>query len=249
MKINCQRDFLVFFFTLFIMVISTSAHASITMSGTRIIYDGGSKSAEIQLKNNDSFPYVISTWFDSGNMDDTPEQGKSIPFTVTPPVFRVQPDSGQVVRVVYTGAKKLPQDRESVFWFNFLQVPPSNLAAANAGKQNKILVMLRNRVKLFYRPKGLSGDPQKMLQNLNVSALSAGTKAGITIANNQPYYVTITQLRLNTSSGPVILKADMIPPFEKANFFYPTTKKQPARSVTVTLVNDQGARISETYPL
>ncbi|MDI8106872.1 fimbria/pilus periplasmic chaperone, partial [Salmonella enterica subsp. enterica serovar Anatum] len=42
----------------------------------------------------------------------------------------------------YNNTKKLPQDRESVFWFNVLQVPPTNIGSDSG--QNKMLVMLRS---------------------------------------------------------------------------------------------------------
>ena len=72
-------------------------HASVTMTGTRIIYDSTAKSADVQLKNNDNFPYIVTSWFDSGNIHDAPEKGRDIPFVVTPPVSRIQPNSGQVL--------------------------------------------------------------------------------------------------------------------------------------------------------
>lgn len=57
-----------------------------------------------------------------------------------------------MVRVVYSQRKALPPDRESVFWFNALQVPPANIGGR---QQNKVLVMLRTRIKLFTGRKGL----------------------------------------------------------------------------------------------
>jgi P pilus assembly chaperone PapD len=74
-----------------------------------------------------------------------------------PPVFRIQPGAGQVVKVTFTGGFNLPDDRESVFYFNFLQVPPSNINKNDV--KNKMLVMLRNRVKIFYRPASLVSGP------------------------------------------------------------------------------------------
>ncbi|MEM0651198.1 fimbria/pilus periplasmic chaperone [Klebsiella huaxiensis] len=225
-------------------------HASVTMTGTRIIYDSTAKSADVQLKNNDNFPYIVTSWFDSGNIHDAPEKGRDIPFVVTPPVSRIQPNSGQVLRIVFTGAKTLPQDRESLFWFNFMQVPPSNaLQGDDAEKQNKILVMLRNRVKLFYRPKGLAGDPQKMLKNLQITRLSQGGNAGVLVVNNQPYHASLTKLTLHSTSGDFTQKADIIVPFGSEKFFFNGAKPSGIKSVTITLVNDQGARISEEYPL
>lgn len=95
-------------------------------------------------------------------MNTSPENSSVMPFIATPPVFRIQPKAGQVVRVIYNNTKKLPQDRESVFWFNVLQVPPTNIGSDSG--QNKMLVMLRSRIKLFYRPDGL-GKPDSLAKN------------------------------------------------------------------------------------
>ncbi|WP_249226246.1 fimbria/pilus periplasmic chaperone [Entomohabitans teleogrylli] len=220
------------------------------MTGTRIIYNGAAKSTDVHLKNKDNFPYVINTWFDNGDINDGPEKSAAIPFVATPPVFRIQPDSGQVIRIVFTGAKSLPADRETMFWFNFMQVPPSNLKNAKNSdeKQNSILIMLRNRVKFFYRPAGLAGDPQKILENLQVKRISHNGRVGISITNNQPYYVTIAGLHIAGVSGNHVNKNDMISPFSSENFFFPAAVAQ-MKSVRITLVNDQGARISENYSL
>ncbi|HBM3184814.1 TPA: fimbrial chaperone [Klebsiella oxytoca] len=226
--------------------------ASVTMLGTRIIYDGGTKSTDVQLRNRDDFPYVITAWFDDGNPESGPQTPTSAPFIVTPPVFRIQPGAGQIVRVVFTGTGALPQDRESLFWFNFMQVPPANVAdAADGRKKNGILVMLRNRVKLLYRPVGLDGDPQKMLQNLWVSRETRQGRSGITVANNQPFHITLTALR--ESDSPAISVTEekdvIIPPFSQHFFPFAGKPMTGMKSVTITLINDQGARISENYSL
>ena len=226
--------------------------ASVTMLGTRIIHDGGSRSTDVQLRNRDNFPYVITAWFDDGNPESGPQTPTTAPFIVTPPVFRIQPGAGQVVRVVFTGNGTLPQDRESLFWFNFMQVPPANVADADDGrKQNGILVMLRNRVKLFYRPAGLDGDPQKMLQHLQVSRETRDGRAGITVASHQPFHVTLTALRSPGKPGISLTteKDVVIPPFSRHFFPFSGTVPAGMKSVSITLIDDQGARISENFPL
>ncbi|WP_195908799.1 fimbria/pilus periplasmic chaperone [Klebsiella oxytoca] len=228
-----------------------SAAASVTMTGTRIIYNGAAKSTDIQLKNKDRFPYVISTWFDDGHIDNGPEQGSSVPFIATPPVFRIQPEGGQIVRVVYTGARALPQDRESLFYFNFMQMPPANVAGDASGeRQNGILVMLRNRIKFFYRPAGIEGDPQKMLQNLQVHAVPRQGKTSISVTNNQPYHVTVSAVHLTDNASIRAQETDtIIPPFGQQDFLLSGKARSVDKGVRITLINDQGARISENYPL
>lgn len=249
--IQCTIPFISGCLFLFLATYGQPLYASITMTGTRIIYNGSAKSTDVQLKNNDAIPYVVQSWFDNGNMSDGPEKSAQVPFIATPPVFRIQPGDGQIIRIVYTQGKSLPQDRESLVYFNFMQVPPANIGQQDQGaeKQNSLLIMLRNRVKLFYRPSGLAGDPQKMLENLQVTRLNRDNAPAITIKNNQPYYVTIAGLQLNGMSTALRPEKDMIAPFASETWRFPRVQAgEPAR-VRITLINDQGARISADYPL
>ncbi|EKN4764153.1 fimbria/pilus periplasmic chaperone, partial [Yersinia enterocolitica] len=143
LNINSYRFLLI---TLLILMGISFANASVVMSGSRIIYSAGEKEHSIQLTNNDNFPNAVQVWLDSGDAQSTPETGKA-PFIVTPPFFRIEANAGQTLRLKYTGSG-LPTDRESVFYLNFLQVPPVN----KAEKNNKMLVLMRNRIKVFYRP-------------------------------------------------------------------------------------------------
>ena len=106
--------------------------------------------------------------------------------------------------------------------------------------------MLRNRVKLFYRPAELNGNPQKMLANLQVTRTGQN---GITIKNNQPYYITIAGLQLINASETRAQKAGMIAPFSSERYVFTDARSAANQRVRITLINDQGARISEDFPL
>ncbi|MBS1204299.1 MAG: fimbrial chaperone [Proteobacteria bacterium] len=232
---------------LFSLILTSSVSASVTMLGNRIIYPSGSSSVDVQLKNNDSIPYVIQTWFDNGNIDAPPEAGKDIPFIATPPVFKIQAKTGQVLRVMYTEGGHLPRDRESVFWFNVLQIPPANLGGEK--EQNKMLVMLRTRVKLFYRPENI-GSPEKQLTGLKLTAVYNQQKGyGITVDNPQPWYASLANVDAQIDGKKHSASAEMLAPFSQQTFWFNNWKnKSPGNgSVSVRLVNDQGAWISEQY--
>lgn len=112
------KSFSFFCFT-FLALFSLQLNASVIMTGTRIIYNEGSRSVDVNLKNQSDFPYVVQTWFDDGKMSSGPDASVRVPFIASPPVFRIQPGAGQVVKVTFTGGFNLPDDRESVFYFNF----------------------------------------------------------------------------------------------------------------------------------
>lgn len=99
-----------------------NACADIVISGTRIVYPQSSKDVVVNLDNHGNKPLLVQTWLDDGRDGVNPQELK-LPFIITPPVSRIDPKKGQSVRITYTGTP-LPQDRESLFWFNVLEIPP-----------------------------------------------------------------------------------------------------------------------------
>lgn len=231
----------------FSLCCAAAAHASITMLGSRIIYDAQASSVDVQLKNNDAYPYVVQTWFDEGDVNANPQNSHSIPFLATPPVFRIQAKAGQIVRIVYNQTKSLPQDRESVYWFNFLQVPPANVAGGQ--KQNKMLIMLRTRVKLFYRPESLSA-PGNITKSLQVSAVRDARKGvGIQVKNTSAWFASLSNMTVEAGSSRFPLSVDMVAPYSSETYWLngKSVPQQSRGKVSITAINDQGARISEHY--
>lgn len=230
-----------------LLLLGSPVSASVTILGSRIIYPASASSVDVQLKNNDDIPYVLQTWFDESDINSTPADGKTIPFLATPPVFRIQAKAGQVLRVTFTGTRTLPQDRESMYWFNALQVPPSNLEGEKG--QNKMLVMLRTRIKLFYRPAAL-GAPVNQLKGLTVTpSFDAKKGYGITVSNPQPWFASLTQIAVQKGHKQQTLTADTLAPFGKHTFWFSAWKTKDSDNgiVTIQLINDQGARINEQY--
>lgn len=229
------------------LMLIPATYASVTMLGSRIIYPSTVGSVDVQLKNNDDFPYVIQTWFDDGNLNAAPNQSSGIPFVATPPVFRIQGKSGQIIRIAATGNKELPQDRESVYWFNILQIPPSNLQGTE--NKNRMLVMLRTRVKLFYRPAGISA-PTAQLKKLKVRLLwNSSQGLGVEIANPHPWFASVSDITVTLAGQKRTLHADMVSPFSQRTFWFSAVKSKPKSggTVLITAINDQGSRINEQY--
>ncbi|ENU3988023.1 fimbria/pilus periplasmic chaperone [Enterobacter kobei] len=236
-------------FLIYALMLVNTASASVTILGSRIIYPAGASSVDVQLKNNDDIPYVIQTWFDEGDVNATPADGRTIPFFTSPQVFRIQAKAGQVIRVTHTGTRALPQDKESLYWFNALQVPPSNLDSEKG--QNRMLVMLRTRVKVIYRPAAI-GSPKNQLQGLKVNATVDAQKGyGITIDNPQPWYASLTLIEADVGGKKQKITADTVAPFDRQTFWFNNgkTKTSGNGTVRVWLVNDQGARMNAQYPV
>lgn len=80
------KSFSFFCFT-FLALFSLQLNASVIMTGTRIIYNEGSRSVDVNLKNQSDFPYVVQTWFDDGKMSSGPDASVRVPFIASPLFF------------------------------------------------------------------------------------------------------------------------------------------------------------------
>jgi chaperone protein EcpD len=187
------------------------AHASVVITGTRVIFNASQAEATVRLTNDDSRPALVEAWIDDGNIDSTPDSAHT-PFLITPPLFRMDPDKDQSLRILLVqGGKPLPADRESVFWLNVLEIPPKPNDAEHAGK-NYLQFAIRSRIKLFYRPAKLPGDSITAPDRLVFKA-TAGKAAALEIHNPTPYYITIISLSLGANPKPVAGAEGMVAPF------------------------------------
>jgi len=229
-----------------LMVISFQAVSSVTMIGSRIIYPEGSKSVNVEFKNADAIPYAVQGWFDSGDVNSTAQTGRA-PFTASPALFRIMPGSGQVMRVTFTGnPASLPDDRESVLYFNFLQIPPSNALENMDNRQNKMLIMLKNRVKVFYRPKAILPAVASAPDLIKVRTEAAQGNIRVHVKNASPIHISMVSITLKDGKKEVKQRADMISPFSEKSYLFKTSTGGGLTAV-IEYISDQGARISKEY--
>lgn len=218
-----------------------SAQASVVMTGNRVVYPAQNKEVNIQLTNHDDFPNVIQVWMDSGNEDSTPETGQA-PFIITPPFFKMAAKAGQTVRLMFTG-EQLPQDRESVYYLNFLQIPPREAKSSS----NQMLIMLRNRVKVFYRPAGITTSPTEIAQHVKPKIVQRGNTYAVELENMSGYYLSISGASILSDNKVIQLGNKMIAPFSSET--WPVTSKVRNPELTINYINDQGAKITHRYQL
>ncbi|CAM4100275.1 MULTISPECIES: molecular chaperone [Lelliottia] len=214
------------------MLMCASAQASIVMTGSRIIYPADSREVSVQLTNRDDFPGVVQVWLDEGNPQSAPQTANA-PFVTTPPVFRLAAHSGQTVRLRYVG-KPVAQDRESLWWFNFIQIPPSEKGAQ---ADNQLLVLVRSRVKVLMRPNGLTGSPLEMASTSRVW-LQNGT---LFLRNNSGYYLALSSLEVGDAGKKQRIQSETIAPW--ATVSWPAKVSRIAEA-NMRWINDQGATLS-----
>jgi len=115
-------------------LLAGSASASVIVGGTRVVYPLDQREVTVRLENDSKNPSLVQVWMDDGNADAKPGETK-VPFLITPPIFRMEPRKTQMLRVIFSGDTSLPQDRESVYWFNVLDIPPKAERGPKAARE------------------------------------------------------------------------------------------------------------------
>lgn len=160
-----------------------TVNAAVALDRTRVIFDGGQKSMSVNVRNdNTKLPYLAQSWVEDAN-------GQKIqsPLMALPPLQRLEPGAKSLIKIqLAPGAEaKLPQDRESLFYFNLREIPPKS------NKANVLQLALQTRVKMFYRPKVLvqkQANSQTPWQE-QLTLTRQGDRYQVT--NPTPYYVTL----------------------------------------------------------
>jgi len=219
---------------------SISVHAAMTISGTRIIFPADQKEVSVRTNNKGTDPALVQVWADDGKTNANINNVK-IPFIVTPPVYRVEPGKGQSVRVIYNGMA-LPQDRESVFWFNMLEIPP--VKKDNVDK-SKLELAFRTRIKIFYRPVALQSNSVQQNDKLQFALVNDAQKGqGIKITNPTPYYFSFESGEATANGIKVPLQTDMLSP-NSTLVLYGEKKTSGITAMKYKVLNDYGGPVEE----
>ena len=169
------------------------ACAGIQIDSTRVIYPAAKREVTLSMVNDAHSPRLLQSWIDNGDPDMQPDTA-ILPFIVTPPVFRLDPGKGQTLRIVFTG-DDIPKDRESVYWLNVLEIQPKP-AGKKEGTDNFMQFSVRTRLKIFYRPQGLSGSPQEAVGKLHWRLVSADKGHALECDNPSAFNVSFNDVRL-----------------------------------------------------
>jgi len=218
----------------------TTAQANVLIGGTRVVFPAKDGEVTVRLTNDNDHPVLVESWIDRGDIHSTPES-VDVPFLITPPLFRMEAKKEQSLRIVYTH-EQLPADRESLFWLNVLEVPPKPTGAQAEG-QNLLQLALRSRLKLFYRPVGLQGDPAKAPAELTWKVVADGKGFALEAHNPTPYYVTITDLSLVVAGKNATAELGMVAPMSDLRMPLHDVMQKPATGsvISFTSLNDFGA--------
>lgn len=218
--------------SLAILALSSSAFASVggvAVGATRVIYKENMKETSLTVSNkNQSQYFLVQSWVDDK------DGNKKVPFVITPPLFRLNANKENMLRIVKKSNDGVPTDRESVYWLNIKSIPP---APENAENQNILQLAIKTRIKLFYRPNGLPGSAETAPESLTWSQQGNDLVA----TNPSAYAVTLSTLKVD---GKTVSCSDMVLPKSATHYPLPAGAGHVNR-ITFTTINDFGGVTAE----
>lgn len=135
------------------------------------------------MENPDKEPYLIQSW-----LDNQQSGVDKIAFIVTPPLFRLDGNQENMLRIVKVG-DDLPKDKESLYWMNIKSIP----STTQTGKSNTLQIAVKTRIKLIYRPAPLLRQvPEEVTQQLKWQRVGSELK----LTNPTPYYMNFHYVRI-----------------------------------------------------
>ncbi len=205
------------------------ANAAVALDRTRAIFDGANKSISMTIKNNnDTLPYLAQGWIED-------VEGKKItsPLIVLPPVQRLEPGKSSQIKIEALPAiKNLPQDRESLFYFNLREIPPKS------EKPNTLQIALQTKIKLFYRPESIT--PLKQSEPWQEKMVLELKNGQVFAKNPTAYFIVITNVSSDDKTNIQSFKPIMVAPFSQEDLG--VTSALLGSKPILTYVNDYGGR-------
>lgn len=226
------------------VVLAWEVGAEIVIDRTRIIYPAIAGQVTVNLTNEADSPRLVQVWIDAGDALVRPEDS-DVPFTVTPPILRMDAGQGQALRVAYHPDQAQPgtHDREQVYWLNVLGIRPVTDAP------HTLQFAFRSRIKLFLRQPLLPGRAEEAAQGLRWRLIKDLT---LQVRNPSAYHVSLSSVVLSVDKAqyrsddpPMVAPgAIAIVPLHGAS-----GSEADGRRVQFTTLDDQGNTRSHEAPL
>ncbi|WP_434211944.1 fimbrial biogenesis chaperone [[Pseudomonas] boreopolis] len=179
---------------LFLLCVAGAGRADLGVENTRLVHHAGDAFSTLRIWNNGESASLIQAWIDDGDPQAKLEQLR-LPLGVFPPMFRMDAGSNRdiTVKPIQADGQALPTDRESLYWLNVLEVPSRQTSVAHGHFEHAV----RWRLKLFYRPAGLAGKPDRAVDSLAWAFETRGDGQMVLRARNPtPYHVSLAVLTI-----------------------------------------------------
>nr|WP_279077850.1 molecular chaperone [Hafnia alvei] len=199
---------------------------------TRIIYDEKFKNANVTLSNTTDGNYAVQVWMNNEieHLDD------KTPFIATPSLFRLDPGQEQIVKIIRLPGG-LPNDRESIFYFNAQEIPE----ATKSNERNKLVMAIRTRIKLIYRPNGILTKSEKAPELLQWKKFNTQNSSILQVSNTTPFYITFLKMKWhNGNEISNIHDPLMLPPFSMKSYLLKDKTSNVKGFIDYEVINDFG---------
>ena len=183
-----------------------SAMAGVTAERTRVISPQGQREVSLVLANQNDYPVVVQTWVDDGSPDSGPDEAEA-PIIPLPAMFQLATGQLQSLRLLFVGPAPA-EDRESLYWLNFLEIPP-NGPAAQESDSTRLTVTMRTQMKVIYRPTALKAGAGQAAGKLAFRLEGARLFA----VNPTPFFVTLSGLALCNGQPATVAAEGLLAPF------------------------------------
>lgn len=244
--LRCSFRALVFFS---LTCIGPLALADVLPNATRIVYPEAKRDISFAIVNVGSDNAALAQmWIDAGDPNANPEDIEA-PFSLSPPLARVAANARQTVRITYTGETS-NLDQESLYWFNVLEIPFAFKGSADA---DRVTFLRRNRIKLFFRPKGLKGDLQQAFKQMQCGVKNTEGAWVLECHNLSRFHLSFGAFALGNESEKVQADEEggMLKPLQRMSFALKNYDKlpRPLSIVVFHFINDFGGITPVEYSL
>lgn len=206
--------------------------AGVNVGSTRVIYQSKEKEANLSLSNSgeDGVPYLIQSWV---SVFDKPDESAE-EFIITPPLFRLDANNQNLLRIIATNAQHLPKDKESLFFLNVKAIPAMSDKQRN---QNVLQIAVKTTIKLFYRPTDLKGTLPQAVEGLQWRA--EGGK--LSVHNPSGYNVVVSELLINNIANNTL--PEVIKPGDSVTTHIPLKNSD---TLEFSYINEYGSTVKVT---
>ncbi|UVM58097.1 molecular chaperone [Pseudomonas sp. B21-012] len=210
------------------LAVGSSAEAMIKIDGTRLIYTGQHREATLRVTNVSSQTVALQAWVSSSE-----ENSSDVPFALAHPLIKLNPQQVDVLRILYSG-EGLPEDRESLFWLNVMEIP------LKPDRQNSVQMAVRQQLKLFFRPPGLQGTSSSCIAGLSWKVKNVDS---IEVTNTCAFHLSLVDLRIESSDRSTALDEYTLLKPGETHLLRSTVAAIPADAkIIFTEINDIGLR-------
>lgn len=214
------------------LVAAPVAQAAVAVGATRVIYNAAQKEASLGVSNKgDGLPYLIQSRvmpYASAQPVDHPD------FIVTPPLFRLDPHSEGVLRIIAT-PQSVSETEETLLKLEVKAIPALPEQADNP---NTLQIAIKTSLKLFYRPAALQGDLPSAVKTLRWR--SEGGR--LNVFNPSGFHVVVDQLTLN--GKPLSAQTPVLAPHRTTEL---SVNSRSGTTLHMDYINDYGGVAGSTY--